>query len=160
MNMEKKLAALYNDLANQIADMIPVEWDDVYYLGEVAKGRRSWSSVFYFTDVKTGRKIDSGSIFTVYDVPKDIFVDLLIELNNILLKIYNSFLEEGQKPWEQLNLFFNRNGKFEIEFKYDVMKENDGGQFVREIIWAYDTFGYIPAEGTYAKSCLDRYLKK
>lgn len=38
------------------------------------------------------------------------------------------------------------------------MNENDGGQIARETIWAYDTFGYIPEDGTYAKKILDGYL--
>ena len=48
--MEEKLAELYNKLASQIIDMIPVEWDDINYLGEVKKGKISSSSVFYFKD--------------------------------------------------------------------------------------------------------------
>ena len=33
--MEKELARSYNKLADQIAYMIPVEWDDINFLGEV-----------------------------------------------------------------------------------------------------------------------------
>ena len=43
--MENELAKLYNKLADQIAEMIPAEWDDTYYLGEVEKEKKSWSSV-------------------------------------------------------------------------------------------------------------------
>lgn len=35
--MEKQLAQLYNKLENQVINMIPVEWEDVYFLGEVEK---------------------------------------------------------------------------------------------------------------------------
>ena len=33
--MDEKLERLYKKLVNSIIDMIPVEWDDVNYLGEV-----------------------------------------------------------------------------------------------------------------------------
>lgn len=158
--MENELAKLYNKLADQIAEMIPAEWDDTYYLGEVEKEKKSWSSVFYFTDIKRAQKIDANSIPGIYKVSEDIYVELLLQLNKTLLEIYDCFIENGQEPWEQLSFYFNKSGKFKVKFFYDVMNEEDGGQFVREIVWAYNTFGYIPAEGTYAKKILDKYLKK
>ncbi len=158
--MERELAELYNKLANQIADMIPVEWDDVNYLGEVEKGGRSWSSTFYFRDVEKDEKICSGRIPITYKVSERIYLDLLLELNKILMEIYACFVKNGQEPWEQLSLYFSGDGKFEIEFFYDVMNEKDGGQISREVIWAYNTFGYIPGDDTFEKILLDRYLKK
>ncbi len=156
--MEKELARSYNKLADQIAYMIPVEWDDINFLGEVEKGRRSWSSVFYFTDVEKDKKIAANSIPDIYKVSEDIYVGSLLQLNKTLLEIYDHFIKDDQEPWEQLSLYLNKDGKFKIEFFYDVMNENDGGQIARETIWAYDTFGYIPEDGTYAKKILDGYL--
>lgn len=40
------------------------------------------------------------------------------------------------------------------------MNKNDGGQFAREVIWAYKAFGFMPEEGTYARRVLDKYLGK
>lgn len=45
--MEEKLGELYNEIANSIISAIPVEWEDIYYLGEVEKNKKSWSSVFF-----------------------------------------------------------------------------------------------------------------
>lgn len=156
--MEKQLAKLYNKLANQVMSMIPVEWEDVYFLGEVEKGRLSWSSVFFFTDISKNEKIKSNSIPEVYNVSEEIYMELLTELDEILLEIYDCFGENGQKQWEQLSLYFNTQGKFKIEFFYDVMNKNDGGQFSREVIWAYKAFGLMPKEGTFARRVLDKYL--
>lgn len=159
--MEKQLAELYNKLANHVVSMIPVdEWEDVYFLGEVEKGRLSWSSVFYFTDISKNEKVQSNSIPEVYNVSDKIYMELLMELNGILLEIYDCFNNNGQELWEQLSLYFNTQGKFEIEFFYDVMNKNDGGQFTREVIWAYKTFGYKPEAGTYSRTVLDEYLEK
>ena len=69
--MEKKLAELYNNLANQIADMIPVEWKEVYYLGEVRPGRSGWSSVFYFKDAETNEMIKLHNVHKFYGISDD-----------------------------------------------------------------------------------------
>lgn len=79
------------------------------------------------------------------------------QLNNILLEIYDCFSENGQAPWGQLSFSMEQSGKFKVNYLHDVMNEKDGGQLVRELIWARDTFGYAPKEGTPAKEVLDRY---
>lgn len=50
----------------------------------------------------------------------------------------------------------DQSGKFKVNYLYDVMNKKDGGQLVRELIWARDTFGYVPKEGTPAKEVLNR----
>ena len=44
-------------------------------------------------------------------------------------------------------------------FFYDVL-ENSKGAFQREIVWAYQTFEYMPEEGSYEKQILEEYLKE
>ena len=94
--MEKQLAQLYNKLANQVINMIPVEWEDVYFLGEVEKGRSSYSTVFFYTDINKNEKIKSNNIPETYNVSKDIYMELWMELGDILLEIYD-VLWSGQR---------------------------------------------------------------
>ena len=159
--MEEKLARLYKKLVNSIIDMIPVEWDDVNYLGEVEIGRgtRSYSSVFYFKDVKRNVKIRSHKMDEIYGVSENTYMELLTKSDDILLEIFDCFVEYGQKPWQQLSLYFNAENEFKVEFFYDVMN-NEEGPPEREAIWAYHTFGYIAEEGDYLRKLLDEYLKK
>ncbi len=157
--MEEKLAELYNKLANQIIDIIPAEWDNVYYLGEVEKKKLSSGSVFYFEDIENAIVLQCHKIPEVYQVSKNIYMDLFMKLDDTLLEIYDCFIENGQEAWEQLSLYFNETGEFKIEFFYDVM-ENSKGAFQREIAWAYQTFGYMPEEGSYEKQILEQYLKE
>lgn len=156
--MEQQLAALYNKLAKHIVAMIPVKWDTFHYLGEVEKGKQSHSSVFYFRDISTGEFVKSNNMPKIYQIPKSSYMVQWSQLNNILLEIYDCFAENGQAPWEQLSFSVEPSGKFKVNYLYDVMNEKDGGQLVRELIWARDTFGYEPKEGTPAKEVLDRYL--
>ena len=157
--VEQQLAELYNKLAKHIVAMIPVKWDAVYYLGEVEKGKQSYSSVFYFRDISSGEFVKSNSMPKIYQIPKSSYMVQWSQLNNILLEIYDCFVENGQAPWEQLSFSVEPSGKFKANYLYDVMNEKDGGQLVRELIWTRDTFGYTPKEGTPEKEVLDRYLK-
>ena len=157
--MEQQLAALYNKLATHIVAMIPVKWDTFHYLGEVEKGKQSYSSVFYFRDISSGEFVKSNNMPKIYQIPKSSYMVQWSQLNNILLEIYDCFSENEQAPWEQLSFSMEQSGKFKVNYLYDVMNEKDGGQLVRELIWARDTFGYAPKEGTPAKEVLDRYLK-
>jgi uncharacterized protein (TIGR01741 family) len=157
--MEKKLAEIYNKLANQIVKMIPVEWEDIYYLGEVESGRKSWSSVFYYRDTNSDEIVKSNRIPNVYNVPMNIFKEFLGELNEILLQLYSCFEDNEQELWEQVSLSLSSTGKFNVEFQYNVIGKNDESQVEREVIWAYKTFGYMPKDGTYTRKVLDSYLQ-
>lgn len=158
--MEQQLAELYNKLAKHIISMIPVKWDAFHYLGEVEKGKQSYSSVFYFRDIPGGEFVDSNSMPQIYHIPDSTYMVQWSQMNSILLEIYDCFVENGQAPWEQLSFSVEQSGKFKVNYLYDVMNEKDGGQLVRELIWAHDTFGYAPKEGTPEKEVLDRYLKE
>jgi len=157
--MELKLGELYKKLAQKLHSMIPCEWTQLYYLGEVEKDRLSCNSVFYFTSPKGNRFSRSYDIPELCNVSESIFDDLLSELNDILLEIYDCFIENDQPPWEQISVNLNSSGKFSIDFNYDVMHKEDGGQSRREVIWAYETFGHMPAEGKYTRQILDKYIK-
>ena len=159
--MDEKLERLYKKLVNSIIDMIPVEWDDVNYLGEVEIGRGtiSYSSVFYFKDVKRNVKIRSHKMDEIYGVSENTYRELLTKSHDILLEIFDCFVEYGQKPWQQLSLYFNAENEFKVEFFYDVMNDEEE-TLEREAIWAYHTFGYIAEEGDYLRKLLDEYLKK
>lgn len=156
--MEKKLAELYNELATKIVSMIPVNWEKLYYLGEVESNKLSWSSVFYFEDEKTKETIKSHEIPERFNVSEEIYNQLLEQANEILIKIYDCFIENGQEPWEQLSLSVDNEGDFSIDYLYEKMKNNDLGQMEREIIWAFETFGYKPKEGSYTRKILEKYI--
>lgn len=158
--MESKLAALYNELTQKVISMIPVSWETVYFLGEVEKGKSSWSSVFYFKETGSEEFIKSHNIPDNYDVSEDTYDELLDEACEILLKIYDCFLENSKEPWEQLSLTVNSTGSFNIDYFYDKISNSGKGPMEREIIWAYDTFGNIPKDGTFSRKLLDEYLEQ
>jgi len=158
--MESKLNELYNELAQALDSTIPTEWFQLYFLGEVEKNRVSCDDVFYFSTEENGEYERSHDIPSDYHVSKDVYNYWNNELMKLVLKIYDCFVEYEQPPWEQMSLSLNSEGHFKIDFNYDVMNPDDGGQSRREVIWAYETFGYIPADGSYPKEIFDKYVAK
>lgn len=156
--MEEQAKNLYIKLAKKVIATIPVEWETVYYLGEVEKGRGSWSSVFYFYDPKRGEFVQSNSIPQLYSIPKDKYMQAWLGMNEILLEVYQLFADHKRPLWEQLHLSVTRAGKFHAKCFYDVMHPDDGGQLARELVWAHRTFGYTPTDGSWEKEMLDKYL--
>ncbi|MFC5470429.1 immunity protein YezG family protein [Cohnella suwonensis] len=158
--MENQLAGLYQEIAQKINSMIPTSWDEFYYLGEVEEGKSSWSSTFYFVESNTNTIVDGNDIPTKYNVSQQIYDELLSELSGLLLILYKCFEDNEQTLWEQVSLTVSSSGKFNVDFLYEVINENDGGQLQREIVWAYETFGFVPTEGSYSRRVLDKYLKE
>lgn len=158
--MEQELGVLYNELAQKIVSMIPVDWSKIYYLGEVEKKQMGWSSVFYFEESDSKVFVKSHNIPERYNVSQQVYDDLLEELNSILLKINKCFEEGGQALWDQMSFSLTSDGKFNVDFLYDKISDDDGGQVKREVIWAYNSFGFKPKEGTFTRKLLDSYLSE
>lgn len=155
--MENKLAELYDKLAEQIVETIPVEWDKIYFLGDVDKNLHM-SANFFFYDTEKERMIASGNIPSEYDVSEEVYDELMDEIANTVLEIYDCFIQNNQEPWDFLSLFLDEEGKFKVEYLYDIKHDNDGGSYVRLLVWAHNTFGFVPEEGSYGKDLLDAYF--
>lgn len=156
--MEENVNDFYTKIANHISSMIPTEWEKFYYLGEVEKEKLSWSSVFYFIDEKTKEIVKSHSIPETYNVPQEIYQQLLEELNEMTLSMYDDFVKDEQEPWEQVSLSVDNKGAFNVDYFYDTISGKNDSQAKREVIWAYNTFGLLPKEGSYTRKLLDKYL--
>ena len=156
--MEQQLATLYNKLADKIISMIPVKWNKIYYLGEVEKGKLSWSSVFYFEEINSKEIVKSHGIPEKYNVSEKIYDELLDELDVILIEIYDCFIKNNQEPWEQLSFELDMAGKFKIDYLYNKISNTEDDQLQREIIWAYETLGFKPKEGSYTRKILEKYI--
>lgn len=156
--MQENINDFYTKIANHINSMIPTNWDKFYYLAEIEKNKLSWSSVFYFVDERTKEVIKSHNIPQLYNVSQDIYLQLLDELNAIVLSMYDDFIKDGKDCWEQMSLEVNDKGAFNVNYFYDVINKKNDSQVKREVIWAYNTFGLIPKEGSYTRKMLDKYL--
>lgn len=150
---ERILSNLYSELANVIISSIPEDWEEFHYLGEVEEEKRSWSSVFFVKSTGSDEYIKCFDLKSFGDQCSN-------EMDAVLFKIYDCFIQNHQKPWEQLCLSVKNTGDFKINFKYDVLAKAEYGQVEREVIWAYETFGGKPQNSPFLTSILEQYLKK
>lgn len=157
--LEEQLSPLYPPLARQIAAMTPADWEILWFLGEVEPGKASYSNVFYIREAGSGRIVRSNDFSKVYGVPNAAYIDQWSKLNDRMLAIWQCFLDNGHKPWEQMTMTLERSGKFNIHFNYDNVHAASGGQPDREVLWAYRTFGYRPEEGSWMRKLLDEQLQ-
>ena len=136
-DIENELAELYNKLANLIASTCPKNWEVFHYLGEVENGKKSWLSTFYVKEADSGNYVKGLDFAAVSD-------QCINAMDTILLQIYECFMKNDYKPWEQLSLSVKNTGDFDVKYQYDVMEKSEYGQAERETIWAYETFGWKP----------------
>ena len=158
VKMEKQLAKLYKQLAEMLNSIIPTQWSRVYYLGEVVKEKAAWSSTFYYLDSKSGQiERAHDEIRRVYGISRLEYLEQVNELNSVLLEMYECFAEHSQELWEQISFSLSSTGEFKVDFKYDVINEKTDSM-TREAVWAYETFGRVPKEGSYSRELLEEYL--
>jgi len=72
--------------------------------------------------------------------------------------MYDDFVKDGQEPWEQVSLSVDNKGAFNVDYFYNTISAKNDNQAKRKVIWAYNTFGLLPKEGSYTRKLLDRYL--
>lgn len=156
IQLEKQLNELYYKIAYKVSDMIPVEWDKVYLLGSVSKKQSGYGATFYFVDSYTKEIVRGYDIPQKYDFPENIWRNLWYELAGIIFELNNCFIENGQESWYEVEFTLDSNGKFDIDFHYDVdMKIL--GLLDREVIWAYDKFKY-KIDNPYYNRILRKYF--
>ncbi|MBR9562758.1 TIGR01741 family protein, partial [Staphylococcus aureus] len=64
MTFEEKLSQMYNEIANKISSMIPVEWEKVYTMAYIDD---EGGEVFYYYYTEPG----SNELNYYSDIPKD-----------------------------------------------------------------------------------------
>jgi len=158
--MERKLHELYGKIAAQAASMIPVKWDKVYLLGQIEKKRASESCCFHYVESESGRTVHYNSLARNLRDFSENYSPALGILGDIIMEVYDVFEDNNQELWEQMSLTLESTGKFNVEFFYDVSHDDDGGHYGREIVWEYETFGYMPPEATTDRRLLDAHLDR
>ncbi len=139
MTFEEKLSKIYNEIANEISNMIPVEWEKVYTMAYIDDG----GGEVFFNYTKPGS--DDLNYYT--DIPKEynisvqVFDDFLYDLFEELRDL---FKEEDLEPWTSCEFDFTREGKLKVSFDYIDWINTEFDQLGRENYYMYKKFGVIP----------------
>ncbi|HCY9844441.1 TIGR01741 family protein [Staphylococcus aureus] len=142
MTFEEKLSQMYNEIANEISGMIPVEWEQVFTIAYVTD--QAGEVIFNYT--KPGS--DDLNYYTYipreYNVSEKEFYDLWTDLYRLFKKLRNAFKEEDLEPWTSCEFDFTSEGKLKVPFDYIDWINTEFDQLGRENFYMYKKFGVIP----------------
>ncbi|HDI0324469.1 TPA: TIGR01741 family protein [Staphylococcus aureus] len=141
MNFEEKLSQKYNEIANEINGMIPVEWEKVYVIAYVDDG--GGQVIFYYTKPGNDELYYYSSIVEDYNVLEEVFDDLWTDLYRLFKKLRDLF-KEDLEPWTSCEFDFTRDGKLNVSFDYIDWMNSEFGPMGREDYYMYKKFGIWP----------------
>ncbi|HCV2987673.1 TPA: TIGR01741 family protein [Staphylococcus aureus] len=142
MTFEEKLSQMYNEIANEISGMIPVEWEKVYAMAYV--NERSGEVFYNYTEPSSDELFYYTSVLNKYNIPRSEFMDSVYELYKQFDNLRELFIEEGHEPWTSCEFDFTSEGKLKVSFDYIDWINTEFDQLGRENYYMYKKFGVIP----------------
>ena len=142
MTFEEKLSEMYNEIANEISGMIPVEWEKVYTMAYI--NERNGEVFYNYTEPSSDELFYYTSVLNKYNIPRSEFMDSVYELYKQFDKLRELFIEEGLEPWTSCEFDFTSDGKLSVSFDYIDWINTEFDQLGRENYYMYKKFGVIP----------------
>ncbi|HDE0406156.1 TPA: TIGR01741 family protein [Staphylococcus aureus] len=142
MTFEEKLSEMYNEIANEISGMIPVEWEKVYAMAYIDE--EGGEVFYYYTEPGSNELYYYTSVLNKYDISESEFMDSEYELYKQFQKLRNIFKKEGHEPWTSCEFDFTREGKLKVSFDYIDWINSEFGQIGRQNYYKYRKFGILP----------------
>ncbi|HDJ3216923.1 TPA: antitoxin YezG family protein [Staphylococcus aureus] len=142
MTFEEKLSQMYNEIANEISGMIPVEWEQVFTIAYVTD--QAGEVIFNYTKPGSDELNYYSDIPKDCNVSKDIFKNLWFKVYRMFDELRETFKEEGLEPWTSCEFDFTRDGKLNVSFDYLDWINTEFDQLGRENYYMYKKFGVLP----------------
>ncbi|QXE01506.1 antitoxin YezG family protein [Terribacillus sp. DMT04] len=150
---EEKIDLLYQQIAVIIVETIPETWSKVYLYGEVVEG--SQTAYFYYYPDRSDKPVYSHEITELFSVIEQEYTEKWNRLVDLIQELWRAFEDNGQETWTNFTMFFDKAGKFKIDFNYDDLSNVDSHE--RKTIWKYEHLGIIPKSNS-GKKQLEKYL--
>ena len=151
---EEILMHYYEEIANKLDEMSPVEWTKIAMLAEDL-GTSCAAGVYFFT--KDNKIYYNHNIPEDFNVDEEVYRKILDELLEINGRLREEFINFGIQPWKLLSFILNEDWSFKLNYEYEIDEDID--YMERKIIWAYEELGIMP-EGEFGKSILKEYLEE
>ncbi|AMV76337.1 TPA: TIGR01741 family protein [Staphylococcus aureus] len=142
MTFEEKLSEMYNEIANEISGMIPVEWEKVYTMAYI--NERNGEVFYNYTEPSSDELFYYTSVLNKYNIPRSEFMDSVYELYKQFDKLRELFIEEGLEPWTSCEFDFTREGNLKVSFDYIDWIKLGFGPSGKENYYMYKKFGVLP----------------
>lgn len=144
MNAEN-VESIYQKVALQLNSIIPEPWEKVMVYSEVEE--YSDSTVFFYYPKNKQEPIYSLDIEDMEGIDEDETDRQLNLLDSLFRELWEEFKRNKQEPWTNLTFELYSTGKFDIEFDYTLLdEENNYNHYERLIIWKYKKLGISPDE--------------
>lgn len=150
---EEQFDRLYQQIAETVVETIPEEWSKVYLYGEVVEG--SQTAYFYYYPEGSDNPIYSHEITEQFTVSELEYSQKWNNLVDVIQELWSAFNQNGQEPWTNFTMIFDKMGKFNIDFNYDDLSNKDPHE--RKTIWKYENLGIIPKSNS-GKNYLEKYM--
>ncbi|MCM0356428.1 TIGR01741 family protein [Staphylococcus aureus] len=141
MTFEEKLSQMYNEIANEISSLIPVEWEKVYAIAYVDD--QGGEVIFNYTKPGSDELNYYTYIPREYNVSEKVFYDLWTDLYRLFKKLRNAF-KEDLEPWTSCEFDFTREGNLKVSFDYIDWIKLGFGPSGKENYYMYKKFGVLP----------------
>ena len=139
---EENLNKMYQEIANHINGMIPIEWEQVYTIAYINDegGEVSFNytipgkdDLHYYTAIPEDCNVSEKT-----------FSELSFTLYKLFKRLRELFIENNQEPWSSCEFDFNNEGKLNVSFDYIDWKNSEFGPLARENYYEYKKFGIVP----------------
>ncbi|WP_031765620.1 TIGR01741 family protein [Staphylococcus aureus] len=141
MIFEEKLSQMYNEIANEISGMIPVEWEKVYTIAYVDD--EGGEVVFNYTKPGSDELNYYTYIPKEYNISVQVFDDLWMDLYDLFEELRDAF-KEDLEPWTSCEFDFTREGNLKVSFDYIDWIKLGFGPSGKENYYMYKKFGVLP----------------
>ncbi|CAM5417576.1 MULTISPECIES: immunity protein YezG family protein [Bacillus] len=152
----KEMESLYREIARNLNEMIPVEWDTIWMYAEMLDD--SASALFYFTVPNKEEYFYSHNIPDQYQVSEDTYDSLLINLQRKLRQLREEYTKEQSDKWTTVKMKLTYSGKMSTDFGYDDVFSLGIDNIQRIAVWEYETFGFLPDDEEDKEAVLN-YIK-
>ncbi|MFF2342695.1 immunity protein YezG family protein [Bacillus mycoides] len=126
MPFENELNKLYRKIAEKINDLIPVEWEEFYFNGEVKDGEGG--VYFFYTTLDAKQEYQySHYIPRMYNVDRKIYNQFLHELFDLTVQLQQVFIDNQQEAWFSVTMIVNGEGKLKVRFSYVNWNDSEFG---------------------------------
>ncbi|MBU7592612.1 immunity protein YezG family protein [Metabacillus halosaccharovorans] len=129
MSFEIELNELYKQIAQQVNDIIPIEWSDFYFNGEVKD--KEGGVFFFFTPIESNEPVYSHDIPDIYPIDESVYEEELHKLFELTVKLQQVFIDNDQEPWFSVTLLLNALGKLNVHFDYTNWHDSEFGPAAR-----------------------------
>ena len=136
MSFETKLNDLYKEMAQQLNDLIPTDWNHLCLNSEVKNGE---GGVFFFFRPKgEGKYVFSHYIPKLYKLDKRIYNKEIHKLFQLTVDLQKVFTDYDQDPWFSVTFLLNDTGELKVHFHYTNWHESEFGPTARIKYFEYN----------------------